>query len=486
MSVRKKAVMISKGRTKIRLIALLVALFMSQGCDQSASSMPSPPGPTATIPPDFIANVQIVVSAIEASQPEVFHSLIGEEGVAVGGFAQGLDFKGYDNSDEIVEVFSEALDQSTPVCEGFFPYIGGLPDRAIIVYRGINLDWQRFGMSGSNSDAMTIQLFKLPEGWRLIYLTPLKLERDLPLLGTLQACPVVPPVIPSIPSTPIATSSPTNTETAISSFPSITPEILNNELNLYEMNAEEWASTSPDGKWVATSLVAFPKDNSGIQQAYVRLMIFSADGKTHWMISDKWEELGLGFPIPAPLKWSRDGKHFYFTHRVTPDGCGAFSFLTDLQQVDLADGIVTELLPPLAVTLALAPDQSQVAYVGQGDRGLILKDLVTGEERETKIDPGKEFDAGNILWSPNGKSLAFSLAINPCTGEYGVSKTVWAESTSILWVDANTLQQEVLVEEDPRWFITWEWNEAEKITITDGVENSLWQLDVNTGEINRE
>jgi hypothetical protein len=81
--------------------------------------------------------------------------------------------------------------------------------------------------------------------------------------------------------------------------------------------------------------------------------------------------------------------------------------------------------------------------------------------------------------------LAFSLAINPCTGEYGVSKTVWAESTSILWVDANTLQQEVLVEEDPRRFITWEWNEAEQITITDGVENSLWQLDVNTREITR-
>ena len=209
--------MISKGRTKLRLIILLVALFISQGCDQFASPTPSPVGPTATIPPDFITNVQIVVSAIEANQPEVFHSLIGEEGVAVGGFAQGLDFKGYDNSDEIVEAFSEALDQSTPVCEGFFPYIGGLPDKAIIVYRGINLDWQRFGMSGSNSDAMTIQLFKLPEGWRLIYLTPLKLERDLPLLGTLQACP---PVSSLTHATEFHTPKPTKTQ--ISSSPTIT------------------------------------------------------------------------------------------------------------------------------------------------------------------------------------------------------------------------------------------------------------------------
>jgi hypothetical protein len=77
------------------------------------------------------------------------------------------------------------------------------------------------------------------------------------------------------------------------------------------------------------------------------------------------------------------------------------------------------------------------------------------------------------------------LAINPCTGEYGRSKTVWAESTTILLVDAQTLQQKVLVDEDPRLYITWEWNELNKIVVTDGEENSTWHLDVNTGEITR-
>jgi hypothetical protein len=290
-------------------------------------------------------------------------------------------------------------------------------------------------------------------------------------------------------STKMATLTPASVNTVIAS-PSSTAsaestESSTDQLDLSQMNVDEWASTSPDGKWVVTSIVAFPKDTSGIQQAYVRMMIFSADGKTYWTIFDKWEELGLGFPAPAPLKWSQDGKHFYFTHRVIPDGCSAFSLLTDLQQVNLADGTVTELLPPSAVTLALAPDQLQVAYIGQGDRGLILKDLGTGEERETKIDIDKEFDAGNILWSPDGNALALTLAINPCTGEYGISKTVWAESTSILWVDAETLQQKILVEEDRRWFITWEWTEPGKITITDGQENSIWHLDVNTGGISR-
>ena len=309
-----------------------------------------------------------------------------------------------------------------------------------------------------------------------------------------QSCTGIAPGMPSL-AAPTATETitftvttaahSTSTETAVPSPPLATAEVSNKQLNLSMMNVQEWASTSPDGRWVAVGLVAFPKENIGGQFAYVRLMIFSVDGKNHWMIIDKWEEMGLGFPVPMPLKWSQDGKHFYFTHQVTPDGCSAFPFLTDLLQVNLEDGTVDDLLPDPALALALSPDDSQVAYFFGGERGLALKDLVTGEERETKIDPGKDFNAGNILWSPDGTAVALTLAINPCTGEYGVSKTVWAESTTILLMDVETLQQKVLVNEDSRWFVTWEWNEPERITIADGEENSLWQLDVNTGEITR-
>src|SRR5688500_6515113 len=177
------------------------------------------------------------------------------------------------------------------------------------------------------------------------------------------------------------------------------------QFDLSQMNVDEWSSTSPDGRWVAVGLVAFPKENIGGQLAYVRLMIFGVDGKTHWTIIDTWKEINLGFPVPALLKWSRDGKHFYFTYRVIPDGCSAFAFLTDLQQVNLENGTTDDLLPDPALALALSPDDSQVAYFFGGERGLVLRDLVTGEERETKVDPGKDFNAGNILWSPDGESL---------------------------------------------------------------------------------
>lgn len=257
------------------------------------------------------------------------------------------------------------------------------------------------------------------------------------------------------------------------------------EPNLSEMAVNEWASTSPDGNWVAVGLVAFPSLNSTSQLAYVRLIIFNTEENTRWTIIDNWKEIGLGFPMPQHLKWSQDNSHFYFTHSVTPDGCSVFENLIDLQKVNLDNGTVEELLPPSALGLALSPDESKVAYIGYGDRGLVVKNLTTGEEQELKLDPGKDFQAGGILWSPEGNFLALTLAINPCTGEFVNSTTVYAESTTILLVDPVTFEQKVLVEEDPRLFITYEWKEPEHIVITDGVDNSIWRLIVDTGEIVR-
>jgi hypothetical protein len=172
-----------------RTFVLLLTLCMSQGCNATVTPTLSSAVPTVILPADFVENVQIVVEAIQAKDPELFRSLIGEKGVAVGGFAQGLGFKGYNNTDEIMEAFTRALDHSAPVCKGFFSYVGGLPDKAILVYQGINFNWERFGMSGNESDGMTLQLFKLPEGWKLVYVTPFDFEKDVASLGPLQACP---------------------------------------------------------------------------------------------------------------------------------------------------------------------------------------------------------------------------------------------------------------------------------------------------------
>lgn len=101
----------------------------------------------------------------------------------------GARYEGYNNADEIIAAFSDALDKSQPTCVGFVPDAGTLPDKVILVYRGITLDWSRFDLRGGDSDGVTIQLFKLPEGWRLVYITPFDFVADLPNIGSLEDCP---------------------------------------------------------------------------------------------------------------------------------------------------------------------------------------------------------------------------------------------------------------------------------------------------------
>ncbi|HUE98717.1 MAG TPA: hypothetical protein VMN99_05655 [Anaerolineales bacterium] len=198
--------MFSRHEFRAPLVVLLLGFFLSQGCGEippttalpvnptilpPTSQMPTPFAlPTATASADLLAAARIITTAIKTNQPQMLHALIGDEGVAPGGFAQGVDLQGYDNADEIVAAFDDALDRSTPLCEGFLPNAGTLPDKAILVYRGLKIDWSRFGFSDNGPDhAIALQLFKMPEGWRLIYITPFDLEWGLSYLGPLQDCP---------------------------------------------------------------------------------------------------------------------------------------------------------------------------------------------------------------------------------------------------------------------------------------------------------
>src|SRR5688572_20428110 len=201
--------MVARHLFRAPIVVLLLGLFLCQACGEITSTTEAtvtptvtfptptvlaptgtmPAVPTPTTPADLLAAVQIVVKAIETNQPEMLRPLIGEEGVAPGGFAQGVDLKGYNNADEIVSAFDTALDRSNPVCEGFVPYMGALPDKATLVYRGMKFDWSQWGLSGTSAGGTTLTLFNMPEGWRLIYITPFDFEWGPPILGPMQDCP---------------------------------------------------------------------------------------------------------------------------------------------------------------------------------------------------------------------------------------------------------------------------------------------------------
>ena len=281
---------------------------------------------------------------------------------------------------------------------------------------------------------------------------------------------VTPTVVPTIALMP--TEGSTALLTPITGTPTATP-------NFADFQVDRWSSVSPDGEWKAQVIVALPtiSDTAISSNYYTQLKVSKMDDTTEWVIVDEWSEWGLGYTIPHPLHWSRDGRYLYYTNRPVPDGCAVFVNGSDLHRVDLNDGSVREIMPPVGLWLSLSPDETQLAYIGYGDRGLVIRDLATGTERETKLDPGKDYQAGQIIWSPDSTAIVLALAIQPCS-------TDWAASTSILRVDIATLEQVLLISEDERLFIPEEWSTTNKVFLKDK-GGDYWLMDATTGELTK-
>jgi len=265
----------------------------------------------------------------------------------------------------------------------------------------------------------------------------------------------------------LATPAPTATSPII---PTITPAL-----------TKEVAATPPTvvGTPTATPNLALPvSSDAAVSSYYTQLKVSKRDGTTEWVIVDEWAEWGLGYTIPQPLHWSHDGRYLYITNKPVPDGCAVFVNGTDLRRVDLSDGSVREIVPSAGLWLSLSPDETMLAYIGYGDRGLVIRDLATGIEQETKLDPGKDYQAGHIIWSPDGTTIMLALAIRPCS-------TDWADSTSIIRVDVATLEQVTLLQEDKRLLVPVEWATADKVLLKDK-GGDYWLMDATTGEVTKE
>lgn len=293
---------------------------------------------------------------------------------------------------------------------------------------------------------------------------------ETPSTARIERPTFTPTLMSTLTVTPLLTQTPTEeilgTPTDVTGTP--TPD-------LAALQLRTWSSTSPDGKWIAQVTAAFPVSNGG--NYYTQLKVLKVDGTLEWVIVDEWLEWGLGYTIPQPLQWSRDGRSLYFTNRPVPDGCAVFVNGSDLHKVNLSDGSVRALVPSVGLWLSLSPDETMLAYIGYGDRGLVIRDLATGAERETKLDPGQRYQAGNIIWSPDGTALMLTLALQPCS-------TDWADSTSIVRVETTSLEQTTLIREDKRRFITVEWSTADKVLLRDG-EGDYWLMDATTGQVTK-
>jgi hypothetical protein len=226
-------------------------------------------------------------------------------------------------------------------------------------------------------------------------------------------------------------------------------------------------------------LAALPR--RGGTEYYTRLVVERVDGSQAWTPVDTWGPTGLGYTIPAPVQWSRDGRAFYFTNRPHPDGCALLVNGSDLLRLDLETGQATRLLPDVGLSLALSPDETTVAYVGYGGRGLTVHDLMTGEEQSLPFDLGPDAaeaggaQAGLPVWAPAGDWLALTVAHAPCG-----DPDRRAHSIVLFEVAGGTAL--VLVERDARQFVTVDWPAPDRLRLADA-GGTIWTLDPETGEL---
>lgn len=238
------------------------------------------------------------------------------------------------------------------------------------------------------------------------------------------------------------------------------------------------AQVSPDGRWLAVSVVMTPRAGGGYTggEYYTQLRVVRREAGLAWTVVDAWAPYGLGYTTPQPLRWSRDGRYLYYTHRPVVDGCALFVTGWDLWRVELSTGRVTELASELGLALALAPDERTVAYVREDLR---LRELATGAERRIRLEglaSAARREVGNLVWSPDGAQLLLTAAYAACEPD------TWVHTLAV--VDVKTGALRVVLNQDARQFRAVSWADQEHAWLVDSA-GRRWSLEVATGAVTR-
>ena len=245
-----------------------------------------------------------------------------------------------------------------------------------------------------------------------------------------------------------------------------------------------WVAVSPDGRWTTVTSMQGPYltttpeagEGGGEEQYRARLTVTRTDGSVRWTVVDDTLHFGLGYTLPFPFHWSDNGGYLVYTNRPVPDGCALFVNGSDLHQVDLATGLVSPLLEQGACCwLSLSPDETRLAYMRWTGESLqlVLRDLATGEERETVFD-ARYSQGGAILWSPDGQGLVVTLVSAPC------DPANWRQA--VVYIDAATLAQRTLIADNERLLSGRQWPDANRLQLNDK-DGGSWWLDVATGAL---
>lgn len=228
-----------------------------------------------------------------------------------------------------------------------------------------------------------------------------------------------------------------------------------------------------DGKWEISRLLGY---DSTIQ-------VRSVDGKTIWVL-DETTLPDVQFGQLWNYKTSNDNSALYFgldprqsetiiTHRWPPT--------YGLYKLNLADGAIETILEPHIDSsgfvsngyLALSPDELQIVYSWWDEPAIVVRDRATLEEQLISL-PDDYKIAGPFIWSPNGKSVIFTMW-----------STVWDYPTEFqiarLDIDEKSIHSLFSDNEENRFWVPTEWVQEDLVCLEDRQSSELWNINPFTG-----
>ncbi|MBN2501419.1 MAG: hypothetical protein JXB38_11620 [Anaerolineales bacterium] len=290
--------------------------------------------------------------------------------------------------------------------------------------------------------------------------------------------------LPNVTEAPISapTDSPvTNTPDVIEATPTPlpvetnTPQTSSPHLTVTPTETYTWRSESPDGSWTALGFLRGPLIMEGRDDYQLLFQIQDNDGALVWTVYDEYIPAALGFGLPEVYRWAEDENAVYLTHRTQVDGCGILVDGSDLLHFDLENGQLETLFLGEARAIGLSPDAGTLAYIPWGAAApeLVLLDLTSGVERRSTLEGFTDAPvAGAIVWAPDGRVLALTVAENACLEE-------WRHT--ILSLDVETLTSRILLTSDrrtdPALLSTSGWQDVDHLLLKDNGDQE-WVYDL--------
>jgi len=186
----------SSSRMRAYLVLGVVMVLVGAASCSTLFFQASPPQPSPTppesFPPSLAAAVLLLRDSLKEQDSTRIRPLIPARGVYfVLKWPAGRNPSGLRSPEFLAEVLDDALAASDPACLGLDPAFGTLPDRALVVFSDLPLDWRRVGSGDPSSDLVGFVLTRVHDRWEITSILRVIGRGQIDEVAHLQECPAV-------------------------------------------------------------------------------------------------------------------------------------------------------------------------------------------------------------------------------------------------------------------------------------------------------